>query len=109
MCDLDKCNNQTRSLHYFHTYAVRDRVDMSQFSDNVNIGEIPLQEILPTCQDEVIMRANLALLVRRVLAKYMPFFGALAKGLERHITHEFSKEMSQKSEVVNAPCTQIFL
>ena len=95
---------QTRSLHYFHTYAVRDRVDMSQFSGtsgNVDFGEIRLQEILPTCRDEVALRDNFAILVGRVLAKYMPFFATLAKGLERHIPHDFSAEMSQKSEVVN--------
>ena len=98
-----RSNVQTRSLHYFHTYAVRDRVDMSQYSSNsgnVDFGNIHLQEVLPTCRDEVALRDNFAILVGRILAKYMPFFGTLAKNLERHIPHEFSTEMSRKSEVV---------
>ena len=32
-----RSDHQTRSLHYFHTYAVRDRVDMSSYSDDIQI------------------------------------------------------------------------
>ena len=42
---------QTRSLHYFHTYAVRDRVDMSEFSNDVHIPDVSsinLKQLLPT-------------------------------------------------------------
>ena len=44
-------DSQTRSLHYFHTYAVRDRVDMSSFSNDMQIPDTSktnLQDLLPT-------------------------------------------------------------
>ena len=97
---------QTRSLHYFHTYAVRDRVDMSQFSNDVHIPDvssIDLKQLLPTPTDEDKLRDNFAILVGRTLAKYMPFFSKFCADLEKHIPHEFSSEMSQKSEVVSSP------
>ena len=95
---------QTRSLHYFHTYAVCDRVDMSQFSNDkpiTDMADIDLRELLPTQADEDTLRENFAVLVARTLAKYMPFFAKFCKGLERHIHHAFSHEMAQKSEVVS--------
>lgn len=94
---------QTRSLHYFHTYAVCDRVDMSNFSEEVplvTMNSIALQDLLPTSSDECMMRDNFVVLVGRTLAKNMPFFSKFCKGQRRHISHEFSKEMAQKSEVV---------
>lgn len=34
--------------------------------------------------------------------KHMPFFKEFGRGVERHIRHEYYKEMSAKSEVVSA-------
>ena len=42
---------QTRSLHYFHTYAVRDRTDISSCSDvqaPQDLSKINLLDILPS-------------------------------------------------------------
>ena len=95
---------QNRSLHYFHSYAVRDRVYMSQFSNDIEVRDtasINLQEVLPTCKDEEILRKNFAILVGRTLVKYIPCLAQHGNELGKHIPHEFSKEMSQKSEVVS--------
>ena len=97
-------DNQTRSLHYFHTYAVRDRVDMGNFCDDTQLpatSDIDLWNLLPTRCDDSTMRENMAILVGRILAKYMPFFSDWCKDLPRHLPHNFSCEMSQKSEVVS--------
>ena len=102
-----RSEHQTRSLHYFHAYAVRDRVDMSTFSNDAQLpvaSAVNLQDLLPTSSDEVTMRENFVTLVGRTLTKYMPFFSELGKGLQRHIPHEFSHEMGQKSEVVGFTC-----
>ena len=39
-------------------------------------------------------------MIGRVLKKNMPFFKRFGDGLEKHILHEFSDQMSTKSEVI---------
>lgn len=96
------CDHQSRSLHYFHTYALRDRVDLSSFSIEAKVPDtIQLDNLLPSSQDEEAIQKNFAILTARVLMKHMPFFAKFGKGLDRHIRHEFSEEMSRKSEVVS--------
>ena len=98
-------DHQARSLHYFHSYAVRDRINLSQFSDEVKVPDpkcIQLDNILPTKEDEEELRKNFTILMARTLCDYMPFFQKFGKGaLERHISHKFSVEMSKKSEIVS--------
>ena len=43
---------QTRSFHYFHSYAVLDRVDLSGYVDTPCSGEVDFTFILPT-DDEI--------------------------------------------------------
>lgn len=98
-----RVDNQTQSLHFFHSYAVRDRVDLSTFSSDVNVPDvsnIKLESLLPSPNDEHILKKNLAVLMGRVLIKHLPFFKTFGSGLERHIQHEYSVEMARKSEVV---------
>lgn len=95
---------QTRSLHYFHTYAVRDRVDLTGVSDQKVVPDlktIHLDDILPTSSQEKELRGNFSILFARTLKKHMPYFAKFGQGLERHIRHEFYSEMSEKSEVVS--------
>lgn len=92
-------DHQTRSLHYFHTYAVRDRIDMAGISDQCvtpDIGTVNLSQLLPTLVDENTLTKNFSILISRVLKRYMPFFSKFGKVIERHIQHEFSNEMAQK-------------
>lgn len=99
-----RSDHQTRSLHYFHAYAVRDRVDVSRFSSDHKVPDLTSIKpdlLLPTSCDEAKLRENFAILVARTLMKYMPFFAKFGRGLEKHIVHEFSTEMAQKSEVVS--------
>lgn len=96
---------QTRSLHYFHTYAVRDRVDLTGISDQkpvLDLKTIHLDAILPTSSDKKELQKNFSILFAWILKKYIPFFAKFGTGLERHIQHEFYHEMSQKSEVVSS-------
>ena len=97
-------DNQTRSLHYFHSYGVRDRVNIDDYSDQFeppDHGSIELTHILPSQLDDSAMLNNFSILIARILKKYMPFFKEFGDGLERHIQHEYTHEMSQKSEVVS--------
>ena len=95
---------QKRSLHYFHAYAVKDRIDLSEVSDQKvqpDLQSIQLTELLPTGDDEDILRRNFTILICRVLIKHMQYFAPFNKAIDKHIQHDFSSQMSQKSEVVS--------
>lgn len=89
-------DHQGRSLHYFHTYAVRDRVDLSDVSDvpmSPDLSATNLTDLLPTAADHDQPVKNFAILMARVIRNNMPFFSK---------QHDYSSQMSQKSEVVHS-------
>ena len=97
--------HQIRSLHYFHSYAVRDRIDLSSYSSKPpvpDLGEMKFECLLPSADDAAVLEDNLAILMGRILCKNIPFFTKYAIGLGRHIQHDFSEDMSAKSEVVRS-------
>lgn len=50
-----RSDHQTQSLHYFHTYAVADRVDSSGVSDERrchDVDSVQLNKLLPNSRDE---------------------------------------------------------
>lgn len=94
---------QASTLHYFNMYAVRDRLDTSQLPDNPSLPDasiVQVEQILPTEADYDVLYSNF-ILVCRVLKKHMPFFAEFCSGIEKHIQHIYSEEMSKKSEVVS--------
>ena len=99
-------DKRNQSLHYFHSYAVQNRVNVSNLSDSpVNITLSPERmaiSILPSIEDDSKVKCNMAVLVSRVLASHMKFFNfSFADAVKWHIEHQFSEEMSQKSVVVS--------
>ena len=102
-----RVDSQTKSLHYFQTYAVRDRIDLSSYDDTppvVDESNINTKTLLPSESDYEQLTRNFSHHVARVLKEYMPFFSSFGSGLERHIRHQYYEEMSQKSEVVSCVC-----
>ena len=98
-----RIDSQTQSLHYFHAYAVRDRINVSHMDDQLSLpslDNIDLAAVLPTEKDHKAIKGLFSIHVARVLKKFFPFFAKFGQGLEQHIKHDFFKEMSQKSEVV---------
>ena len=98
-----RVDSQTKSFHYFNSYAVRDRIDLSACNDCPSLPDpdlIQLDTLLPSNDDHLALITNFCHLIARVLMSYMPFFSKLGDGLERHIKHEYYSEMSSKSEVV---------
>ena len=60
------------SLHYFHSYAVQNRIDTSSLSDITpdNTNDMISGEanyILPFHGDDKVLKSNIAVLVSRVL------------------------------------------
>ena len=102
--------HQTRSLHYFHVYALRDRIDLSDFSSEVptpDISKMNMEDLLPSTDDHLMLHENMAILMGRILHKYMPFIKKFGTGLGRHIFHEHYEDLSTKSEVVS--CATVYI
>ena len=96
---------QNRSLHYFNSFAVKDRIPLSQLmvynpaaqSQSCHIAE----SILPSVADDVAITKGLSTLVSRILTKNVPFFNmSFSDVIDWHMPHQFSEEMSKPSEVV---------
>lgn len=93
--------------HYFHSYALADRIDFSDLSDrHIPTGiKDPRQialSLLPTVEDDLNLRNNVCTLMARVFYENMQFFSRSFDGVVNwHIGHEWHGEMSKKSIVVS--------
>ena len=95
------------SLHYFHSFTVRDRVDFNLLSEKFpTIQSLSpmnkiVETILPSEDDDRAMHLNFTVLISRALVENLDFFKTTFDGVvDWHISHQFQYEMSQKSEVV---------
>lgn len=94
-------------IHYFHSYAVSDRVDFVGLSETVvpTMTQDPEQialSLLPTPEDDEAIRSNMCILISRIIYRNMEFARLAFEGVVKwHIMHEFYKEMSKKSVVVS--------
>ncbi len=95
--------HQRQSLHYFHSYAVLDRVSSATLPDDSPAGStkslLP-STFLPDPDDCVQLRKHFATLIGRVLVDEVPYFKIFKDCVARHIPHKHSDKMSQKSEIV---------
>jgi len=71
--------NKPNSVHYFHSYAIADRVDFRSLSDKV----IPTLQhdkkqlamsLLPAPEDDEALRDNIVIQILRILFENMEFF-----------------------------------
>lgn len=95
-------NRQTKSLHFFNVFAVRDRIDTSMLPETHDIPQsLSYQDFIPTDDDYSILKDNFRILVQRIICQHMLFFKEhFSTVVTAHITHKYSKEMKQKSEIV---------
>ena len=74
-----RSDNGTKSLHYFQSYAVKDRIDFSHLSSEPpDVSSISKEQlalsVLPSLQDDEAIRNNIIILVARILCDNVPFF-----------------------------------
>ena len=96
-------DRQTKSVHYFQIYAVKDRVNLSGSSEEPQTPgkNPPLGEILPSLEDNQALTTNLTTIVTRILADHIPFIkDNLGDTVTQHIPHPYSSERARKSDVV---------
>lgn len=106
-----RSDRQSRLLHYFHHFAVKDRLDLNTLSDiprplPTSDPQSLAKSILPSSLDNQTLKENFAIHISRILTSHMPFFKDSQHTITRHIPHIHSKEMSQKSTVVSYSFTE---
>lgn len=102
-----RVDNKTESLHFFQSFAFRDRIDLSHASEEANpflkkrVSDLPLDDLLPSLSDDQTLLSNISTLISRVLCDELSFFTmTFEEVINNHISHGYSNEMSQKSETV---------
>lgn len=97
-------DHQRQSIHYFHSYGVQDRVKCHDVPDSSPVGSIdqlPPCAFLPDSKDCMQLRKHYAILVSRILVDQSSFFKGFKDCVVRHIPHEHTVTMSQKSNIVS--------
>ena len=70
-------DRQVQSLHYFHSFAIKDRISFSDLSDakpDVNLAALPLKTFLLSEDDLEKLKQNYTVLVSRVLTSTYQYF-----------------------------------
>ena len=62
---FQRINRSKQSLHYFHSYAMLDRIDFSGLSESCKSETIDMSNLLPNANDLKIMRSNFETLISR--------------------------------------------
>lgn len=103
-------STDAQSLHYFHSYAVKDRLNLHGCSDvpqsrpqewSMEMYQEVSRTVLPTSEDHRRLDDDFSHIVTRIIVERLPFFQQLDGKIRKYIPHSYSKEMSQKSEVVS--------
>jgi len=83
-------------------FATRDRIPVAGLSNHMPgadvIRGIPINAYVPNAEDEELLKEELAVMVSRILCRYMTCFKDL--NLDWRIPHPYSKESNCKSEIV---------
>ena len=102
-----RINSQTSSLHYFHAYAVKDRISFKHLSADATMifpQDIDFNVFYPSVEDNFQLVSNFETLVTRMFVQHIPGLQSLSAMANHHIEHQYSKNMALKSEVV---CTVV--
>ena len=79
-----------QALHFFHSYAVQDRIQSESCSESIppiDPANVNFSDLLPTSTDDTVLKRNMAIMVACILKKHMPFFAKYGSGVEKHIIH----------------------
>lgn len=76
-----RIDTETQSLHFFHYYAVKDRINLAGVSDqnayaDVPSSSLPVDTLLPSSSDQQSILHNFGILVGRVLVEELPYFNS---------------------------------
>ena len=95
------CDNQ--SIHWTHQYVIKDRVTYDPTLELVpkcRRDELPLHYLLPTVNVQQAFMSDCAVIVSRVITKYLKAFEQMKDVVVHHIPHPYVEATSAKSEMV---------
>ncbi|XP_062512946.1 uncharacterized protein LOC134188769 isoform X2 [Corticium candelabrum] len=96
-----RVDHQTRSYHYFHSFALLDRIDLSISSNRApNTFNLTIDDFLINSHDIMQLERDFEVLLSRVLVRRIPDFEHQAADVVWHIPCKYQKEMSSKSKMV---------
>ena len=100
-----RSDQQNKTLHYFHSYSVKDRINLHDVSDAgpqkpSTIPEV-LNKVEPDAQENAVIVDACAILLSRMMCDSMQYFMENYGGVvQRHTPHKYKHEIASKSEVV---------
>lgn len=116
---FQRMDKGTKSVHYLHSFAAQDRIDISKYSDKPQAATVSPESVLPNVTDlseilkdfEILISRytfNQVLLIKlyfilqlyRIIVQQMAQYKHQNDIVVWHISSEFSTEMSKKSKVV---------
>ena len=99
-----RSDNQGELAHMFSIVVGRSRTPAPHLLHSggslSNIDGLSEQDFFPNSNDISAVKENLVHIISRVLTTYITGLKHLAKVTQKHILHEYSREMAQKSEDV---------
>ncbi|XP_028415628.1 uncharacterized protein LOC114538990 [Dendronephthya gigantea] len=94
--------HMNRSIHWTHQFAVLDRVQVPNMEDTKSqrlVKDLQFRELLPDVKVHTNLLKRWAVLVSRIVTKYMQYFGSLKKCTIHHIKHKHTQEIAPRSVV----------
>ena len=85
--------NKSKSLHYYHSYAVQDRIIVFGLPTSIPrplpmTSDLVAQSLLPSSADDATLVKNIKIIFSRVLNETLNFFHVtFSDVIEWHITH----------------------
>ena len=97
-------DRDTESIHWFNLLAYENRVidwDLSDKCPIKNIMDLENSTFIPSPEEHSQLKDEFVVLVLRILTKTCKYFQQFANIVPAHIPHQYRKEMSCQSKVVN--------
>jgi hypothetical protein len=86
-------------------FAAKDRVDGNLQLTGTNTTSpacsLPAETFLPIVSDVDNIKNYMAIILKRVAVRYLPSLHHLQRSVTKHVEHEYSTDMTKKSDTVN--------
>lgn len=99
----ERSESKSEMLNMYSILTSKSRTPAHSLSHNgrvSKVSDLTTSSFLPSQRDIEIVKANLVVIISRVLTQYVAGLSPFHKSIEQHIRHGYSVEMSKKSEVV---------
>ena len=99
-----RSDNRLQSLHYFHSFAIKSRIDIAGLSDIPPdpLDTVDISKLLPNDDDDKQLHNNFRVHIERMLVRNIQFLKFACDDLiTLHIKHKYYSEMSGPSEIVS--------